>query len=459
MENYYTLSQLTTLIQEVIDISFEETIRLVAEIDTFTINKSGHVYLELIEKDEYTDNVIAKMRAIIWANNFKLIREYFREITGEDIKEGLKILCTGRVHYHKIYGLSFQIYDIDPKYTLGEWALKKERIIKQLEKENLIYLNKNIEFPPLPQSIAIISSPTAAGLQDFLNHLLNNEYGYKFTYQLFEASMQGNDVEKTVIEALSQIKRQLERFDVAVIIRGGGSRFDLSGFDSYKLAKNIALFPIPVLTGIGHQKDISVADIVAYENLKTPTAVADYLVNRIFNTEQILLTQKEKLEKNIRLFTDNQFNKIDLLKKRLLKITTDILFNATKNINTLREKLHYHNAIFIQQNFELQKKLLLKLKLSTLNIINQQIENLKQHKTRYQIATNNLIRLNNEKLNFLEKKIEILDPKNVLKRGYSITTHNGKIIKELDNIKPQETIETLLYNGKITSKVIEIEKE
>jgi exodeoxyribonuclease VII large subunit len=274
MNGMMKLSELNGMVRQVLTEAFPTKLWVVAEISELKTQRSGHCYLVLIEKDTFTDKVVAQARATIWSYIYRILKPYFETTTGQVLIEGLKVLVQVTVEFHELYGYSLNIQDIDPTYTLGDLARRKTDIINKLTREGVIDMNKGLDFPLVPQRIAVISSETAAGYQDFTNHLNTNQGGYVFYTKLFSALMQGPQTEVSVIRALERIYEYEDLFDVVVIIRGGGSQFDLSCFDNYNIAFHVAQFPLPVITGIGHEKDNSVVDLVAHTRLKTPTAVA-----------------------------------------------------------------------------------------------------------------------------------------------------------------------------------------
>ncbi|MDH5603595.1 MAG: exodeoxyribonuclease VII large subunit, partial [Cyclobacteriaceae bacterium] len=289
MEKELSLLELSRLIKSTIEQNVGGPYWVVAEIGDLKVNQNGHCYLELVEKEN--NQVLAKARATIWANVYMRLAPYFAQASGERLKPGLKILCQVKPGFHEVFGLSLNILSIDPKYTVGERAKRREQIIKQLTEEGLVTLNKQLTWPLVPNRIAVISSETAAGYQDFMHQLQSNRYGYSYTTTLFQAIMQGDGAVSSISMALEEIRSQANQYDVLAILRGGGSSLDLDCFDSYELAKELAHFPLPVLTGIGHDKDSTVIDIVAYQSLKTPTALAEFLIQSVMQFEELLLTR------------------------------------------------------------------------------------------------------------------------------------------------------------------------
>ncbi|MCX6225448.1 MAG: exodeoxyribonuclease VII large subunit [Bacteroidia bacterium] len=275
------LFELNRQIRLNIQSGFPEAIWVVAEISDFTVNRNGHCYLELIEKEPDGDRILARSRATIWASAYRMLRPFFESATGQELMPGIKILVRADVEFHELYSISLNIRDIEPSFTIGDLARKRQMIIRKLEEAGVFDMNKELEMPLVPQKIAIISSPTAAGYGDFNDQLINNPSGYIFYTHLFPAVMQGEETGPSIIGALDVIAGYDHFFDAVVIIRGGGSKLDLSSFDNYDLGLNVAQFPLPVITGIGHEQDDSIIDLVAHTRCKTPTAVAEFLIGRV----------------------------------------------------------------------------------------------------------------------------------------------------------------------------------
>ncbi len=447
------LSELTYLIKETIDIGFSEYYMIIAEISQINVNRSGHAYLQLIEKDEKNDNVVANLRAVIWANKFRLISDYFESVTGSEIKSGIKILFKAEVSFHQVYGLSLIIHDIDPSYTLGEFEKQKQEIIRRLEADGIIEMNKSLEFPLVPQRIAVISSPTAAGYGDFQDHLNNNEFGYKFDYQLFEAIMQGEKTEKSIIAALDKIYTIAENFDVVVIIRGGGSKLDLSAFDSYDIAVNIAQFPLPVLTGIGHQRDLSVADIVAHKSLKTPTAVADFLVGKLNDFETELSDKYLKIKQLITEKLFNEQQQIQYIYEKIRLAIIDFLHRKENEILTAEKLLNHKTKMFLQRKQEATNVLIRNLRHSAEKFLEKEKNQIKNQQKQLRYAIQDYLNRQTTELKIISAKLEAHNPQHILNLGYSITLKNGKAITQSDQVKKDDEIITILKNGKIKSTV------
>lgn len=276
-----SLYSLNNLVRNTLAQGLPSAYWVVGELSEVRETQAGHCYVELVERDEATQEMVAKARGTIWARIYSLLKPYFLEQTGERFSVGLKVMLKVTVVFHELYGFSLDICDIEPAYTLGDIARRKQAILNRLKAEGVIDLNKELPFPALPQRIAVISSSFAAGYGDFYDQLMNNPYGFVFYPHLFAAPMQGNKVEQGVISALDRIAENIDSWDVVVIIRGGGATSDLSCFDTYDLANNCAQFPLPIITGIGHQRDDTVLDAVAHTRAKTPTAAAELLIHAV----------------------------------------------------------------------------------------------------------------------------------------------------------------------------------
>ena len=407
MEHSITLLELNRQISEVINMTFDSFIWVTAEISEIRTAANGHCYLELVEKSKKTNSIVARQRATIWNQRYWLLKETFENSTGQVLKAGIKILVCVQVQMHEAYGMSLNIVDIDPSFTLGEMALRKQEILKRLTEEGMIDMNKEIAMPVTPQRIAVISAKNAAGYGDFCHQLENNEFGAKFYVHLFPAVMQGEKTEASVISALDSIYKNIELFDVVVIIRGGGGVADLSAFDSYDLAVNIANFPIPVIVGIGHERDNSVLDVVAHTSVKTPTAAAALLIDCLGEQIAHLDQLKNTLVEAVNWRMEN--NKM-LLDRYLSAIKTSqiTLRGQLNQLAIISEKIKLHSALVIERQ--------------------------KQRHT------------------LLEKTIELTRPENILSRGFSITRVDGHAIKDSSTIKEGTLIETQTAKGRFTSK-------
>lgn len=409
MKNF-TLFELNNLIRSTLDANLEPSYWVVAEIGEMRHNQKGHCYMEFVEKED--DAVIAKIRANIWAYTYRNLSGWFEAITGQTLHSGLKILANVSVQFHELYGMCLIVKDIDPNYTLGERAKKKQETIDRLVKDGVFDMNRELKLPLVPQRVAVISSPTAAGWGDFIDQLDKNSYGYRFDVRLFKSTMQGAEAGESLIGALHEIHAQMDAFDAVAIIRGGGAQVDLDCFDAYDLAAHVAQFPLPVITGIGHERDETIVDLVAHTRMKTPTAVSEFLIS------------------GARAFEEG----LDALYRQIAGQAKEILNDRKYDLQDLGQKIRY---LQFQQTNRLQNKLAI------------------QADKLHACSLNRIHKLGNE-LNLLEKSIGYLDPENVLKRGYSLTAHNKKIVKDAGELKPGDLIETFLRKGVLQSEVKKI---
>jgi len=448
-----TLLELNRSIQDTLKQTFSDSLWIVAEISELKVNRNGHCYIELIEKDIVNDSIIAKTRATIWAFTYRMLKPYFENTTGHTLSSGLKVLVQANIEFHELYGFSLNITDIDPNYTLGDLAKKKFEIINQLRDDGIIDMNKDVVFPIIPQKIAVISSNTAAGYQDFVDQLLNNSYGYSYYLKLFPAIMQGLQSEESIIAALESIFENEEFFDVVVIIRGGGSQSDLSCFDSYNLASNVAQFPLPILTGIGHDKDESVVDIVSHKKLKTPTAVAEFIISKTNEFETQLEIKKERIELLSSDYLNNLKTDLALAASNLSSLTKENLNKESFELKLYLEKFNSKLNAIVTKNSRQITDYKSSLEIITEKTIQAKQNNISTLKNKLEYKSNSIIQKQKYFLNNKEDKANLLNPITILKRGYSLTYKNNKLVKTIDEINQKDVLITKLFNGFIRSKV------
>ncbi len=401
----YTLEALLTELKGVIKDSFPDARWVTAEIAEVKENQKGHCYLQLVERKE--EGIVAKVQANIWAYRYKELFQKFFTSTGEPLKVGMKVMLLVTVDFHEQYGLSLNIKDVEPSYTIGELALKRREIIERLKRGGLLDKNKALMLPIAPQRIAVISSKQAAGYGDFIDQLTNNVNGYRFKVRLFQSLMQGDGAEASILEALGAILSSVSEFDLVVIIRGGGAALDLSCFDSYELAAAVAAFPLPVITGIGHEKDDTILDMVAHTRLKTPTAVAEFLISGLRAFEDRLLEIYQRLEAKTRGYLWNEQQRLERVSSRFIYSAKNFVSASRNRLDLLYERLYRSSGHFLEA-----------------------------HSLR---------------LDKLEQALRLLSPENVLKRGYSITTHKGKAIKDISILRDGDEILTQLKDFQFKS--------
>jgi exodeoxyribonuclease VII large subunit len=459
MTEKLSLTELQQMIRDSLYISLPDMYWVVAEISEINVNYAGHCYLELIEKQPDDKNIKARIKAIIWCKKYNFLKSYFVNISGETLREGLKILIKTKIEYHELYGLSLIICDIDPSFTLGDMALKRGQIIKRLEQEGVFTMNRELPLPLIIRKIAIISSASAAGYTDFMNQLKNNGFGYVFHTRLFESPMQGSETEQGIISALDKIAVHSDLFDIVVIIRGGGSQVDLSWFDNYNIAYYITQFPLPVITGIGHDKDLSVTDMVACVALKTPTAVADLIVNHVAEAEEKMLLLWSEIRDLSRKILDKNRNRIESAETRLFPLSKIMISGMKEKLSENSLKLMKFGKDYTSKASHITADQLSRLG-SGINaflrkkdlLIGSFLVNIKNDSAK-------LIALKNTKILILEKTIEIIRPENIMKRGYTITSLNGRIVRKKENINFGDIIETRFSDGSVLSRVIEDNQE
>lgn len=452
-----TLLELNKSIQETLSERFSGSVWIIAEISELKVNRNGHCYLELIEKDLINDKIIAKTRATIWSFTYRMLKPYFENTTGQTLSAGLKILVQVNIEFHELYGLSLNITDIDPNYTLGDLAKKKIEILRQLEEDGIIEMNKELPFPIIPQRIAIISSDTAAGYQDFTKQLNNNNYGYTFYTKLFPSIMQGDKAEESIIQSLEKIFEYENLFDIAIIIRGGGSQSDLSCFDSYPLASNIAQFPLPILTGIGHDKDESIADKVAFQQLKTPTAVAEYIINKTLEFDNYLNIQTEQIELHTKNFLTDLKDNLSTSAQILFNVSKDIISKNNFDIKLIDEKIKIKIKGNLKNKYNtLDRKLLLTNNITKNKFTIEQTK-ISTLKNIFKNKISNNLKLQKQTLEHKNKKLNLLDPIKILKRGYSITYKNNKRVFDVKNFNQKDQVLIQLFNGFIRSTVDDVD--
>ena len=463
MKQTLSLLELNQLLAEVIEVGMPREYWVEAEISELR-EVRGHCYIDLIEKAEGTNTPVARASAKCWANTWSTVGPLFEKVTGQRLHTGMKVLMLVGANFHPAYGFSWIISDIDPTYTLGDMARKRQAIIDQLKREGVFDMQKELEMPLFCQHIAVISSANAAGYGDFVNQLESNAYGFKFVTQLFPATMQGEGVEQSIIDALNKIyasmssaqpstfnpqpsarpegalsKRSGERtfnppsstFDCVVIIRGGGATSDLSGFDTLALAENVAQFPLPVITGIGHERDESVLDMISHTRVKTPTAAAAFLIENLKRVWDYLQDAQTMLAANAK-------QRMETEQMRLMRASEKIpsLFSL------VREKEEHRLDRVLQK------------------IINAAQQGVSNNGHKIDIMEGNMLPLasrllmeQKHRLQMLEQRALALDPVLLLKRGYSITTHNGIVVRDASQLKPGDVLETRVEKGIVQSEV------
>lgn len=409
-----TLYELNSRVRQALSRALPDDCWVQAELSDVRVNAAGHCYVEFVQKDPRNHSLIAKARGTIWGNVFRLLRPYFERETGQPFSAGIKVLVQVRVEFHELYGYSLKVTDIDPSYTVGDMVRRRREILRQLEEEGVLSLNKELPLAILPQRIAVISSPTAAGYGDFCNQLSSNPYGLQFYPTLFPAIMQGDRVEASVLDALDHIHASLDEWDAVVIIRGGGAVSDLSGFDTYLLAAACAQFPLPVITGIGHERDDTVLDMVAHTRVKTPTAAAEFLISRAHETALRL----EALAESVQAWT------ADLLAKQRRRLADMVL------------RLPQMATFRIAHERERQTRLW----------------------GRLTSVTALMLQAKRHQLQLLAQRTDACDVGRILSKGFSLTTVNGRAVTDASALHEGDVMHTRVAKGTIVSEVKEIKE-
>ena len=440
-EQHITLLELNRLVREVIECEMPNEYWVEAELSECRENR-GHCYMELVQYDEdRAATPLARASAKCWASKWMLIRPGFERVTGQRLHAGMKVLLKVNAQFHEAFGFSWIVTDIDPTYTLGDMARKRQEIIRQLKTEGVFDLQKELRLPLFCQRIAVISSETAAGYGDFCNQLADNPYGFQFETHLFPATMQGEGVEQSIIDALEKIFSWSEefvtlltprKFDAVVIIRGGGATADLSGFDTLALAENVANFPLPIITGIGHDRDESILDMVSHTRVKTPTAAAAFLIDHLKTVLDAINDAQDRI-------TGYTQQKLSVLKAQLSAIAETLprIFNAVRTRHEARlDTLNSRILASVRQS-----------------LITHQSK-ISAFEDRIPILLDRRLMTEKHRLQLIEEKAKSLDPALLLRRGYSITLKDGHALRDTAALHPGDEIETRLANGTVRSTVI-----
>jgi len=426
--SHLSLFQLNALIKKTLEQNMDATHWVVAEIGEMRLNQKGHCYMELVEKEG--NFVSAKIKANIWSYTYRNLSGWFETITKTPLQPGMKILFNVAVQFHEVFGMSLNVKDIDPNFTLGERARKRQEVIQRLKDDGIYEMNKMLLLPEVPQKIAIISAASAAGYGDFISHLKDNSRKLVFETQLFPALMQGEQASSSIINALLEIHNVTNQFDLVALIRGGGAQSDLDCFDEFELTSYIAQFPIPIITGIGHERDETITDLVAHTKMKTPTDVADFLINRL---ELIDDTLNESI---FRIHQSGQKQLSDE-KVELTHKISEMKISVFKNLQQARTTLERKTEVIrykANESLKSNKKNIsdLSAKLKDKSLLN--------------------LTLNEQRLSNFKKQFDLLEPTSILKRGYSISRINGKLIKNLA-VNTNDEVVTEYSEGEIVSIV------
>lgn len=428
-KKYFSLRELQLAVRERLAEAFPLPVWVAAEISEMKVNYSGHCYLELVEKGGANGVPAAKASAVIWRSHYGPIASYFAAKTGEQLAVGMKVLVRVTITYHELYGLSFQIQDIDPTYTVGDWEQQRQQTIARLREEGVWDMNRELGVPRVPQRVAVVSSANAAGYQDFCKEIARSPYRIELT--LFEAFMQGHAAEDSVIEALESVAERADEFDIVAVIRGGGSQSDLACFNSYRLCAHVAQFPLPVVTGIGHDKDESVADMVAALRLKTPTAVAAWVVDSLAEFDASL----------------------DALAQAIGQRATELL-------NAEHQRLERNAAMVATQALGATRRLELTLERYSSELrrvgetlINEQRNRVARADEMLRHTVANLLRAEHEKLSSMEQAVAARDPQRIMALGFAVVSLDGRALNDASQAEVGAELSIRLAKGELKAKI------
>lgn len=428
---HLTLLLLNSLVRETIELGMPDDYWVEAELSEVR-ERGGHCYMELVQKDDDGAVPVARASAKCWRSAWALVRPHFERVTGESLRPGMKVLLQVHAQFHEAYGFSWIVTDIDPTFTLGDMARRRQEVIRRLKEEGVFDLNKELRLSPFANRVAVVSADTAAGYGDFCNQLATNSYGFDFSVTLFPAIMQGARTEASIISALDAVNADLDAFDCVVIIRGGGATSDLSAFDSLALSENVANFPLPVVTGIGHERDESVLDMVAHTRAKTPTAAAAFLIDNLKRTSDRIEAARTALTAALGRRMDYERLRLERVSERMTVLFSLVKTRHEARLDSLAARLRPSAAARLAAAGN---------RLDTIGAA-------------LQPALSRRLMSERHRLELLSQRVAAADPAHILKRGYSITMHNGHAVRSAADLKQGDTIETMFGEGKAKSVIV-----
>lgn len=453
----FSLLEVTNSIKKTLEERYKSAFWIKAEMNKLNhYSQSGHCFPEIIEKVD--GKIIAQIKATLWRDDYQNINRNFLRILKEPLKDGIKILFLAKISFDPAFGLSLQIIDIDPQYTLGDLENEKRETIKKLQLEGIYDKNKKLQLSFLPQRIAIISVETSKGFGDFIDVIDKNSWNYKFFYLLFPSILQGDKAVPGIITQLERIKKVIHHFDAVAIIRGGGGDVGLSCYNNYELAKAITLFPLPVITGIGHVTNETVCEMIAHTNAITPTKLAEFLLQKFHNFSVPIQKAKDKIADKSRRLLSEKNTKLESELKLFRTITLNILNTNENHIKNASYAIQQQSQFIVKNNHEKLNVLQAKTRIATKFNLNQLKVIIIQLQEKLELQP--ILYLKNSELSVenIEKNIQIMDPINVLKRGFSITYSNGKAVKDFSQLELGSAINTVLFNGTIDSTITKIKE-
>ena len=453
----FSLLEVTNSIKKTLEERYKSAFWIKAEMNKLNhYSQSGHCFPELIEKRD--GKIIAQIKSTIWRDDYQNINRNFLRILKEPLKDGIKILFLAKITFDPAFGLSLQIIDIDPQYTLGDLENEKRETIKKLQLEGIYDKNKKLALSLLPQRIAIISVATSKGFGDFIDVIDKNSWNYKFFYLLFPSILQGDKAVTGIMAQLEKIKKVIHHFDAVAIIRGGGGDVGLSCYNNYELAKAITIFPLPVITGIGHVTNETVCEMIAHTNAITPTKLAEFLLQKFHNFSVPIQKATEKIADKSRRLLSEENTKLESELKLFRSITVNILNTNGNRIKNASYAIQQQSQFIIKNNHEKLNVVQAKTRIATKFNMNQLKVTVIQLQEKLELQP--ILYLKNSELTLenIEKNIQIMDPINVLKRGFSITYSNGKAVKDVSQLEEGAAINTVLFNGTIESTITKIKE-
>lgn len=430
MADSVSLYELNALVREVLEDAMPMSYWVRAELSECRESR-GHCYLELIQKDETSNTPVARASAKCWRNVWTGVRMRFERVAGQPLRAGLQVMLLVHAQFHEAYGFSWIVDDINPEFTLGDMERKRREIVSRLKAEGVFDLNRELSLPLLVQRVAVISSQTAAGYGDFWHQLNDNSHNLQFHAELFPAIMQGEQVEQSVIAALEAIYERVDEFDVVVIIRGGGATADMSGFDTLALAENVAQFPLPVITGIGHDRDECVLDMVANTRVKTPTAAAALLVEHQYGVLCV----------------------VDDCCERVVRQAHSHLQASRECVQQLSAALPLYFSRCIRRHEHQLERLMTEVVMSVHRAVAQRRHRVESMEVQVPMVALQAIKKQQHKLEILAMRVQAADPQRILDRGYSLTLHQGHVVREAKNLSDGDVIETRVAQGSFTAVV------
>jgi len=453
----FSLLEVTTSIQKTLATRYTSSFWVKAEMNKLNYYPhSGHCYPDLVEKVE--GKVIAQLKSTLWKDDYNRINQHFIKVVKAPLKEGIKMLFCARITFDPMHGLALRIIEIDPVFSLGELEREKQESIARLRNEGIYDRNKSLPFPLLPKRMAVISVQTSKGYADFLKMIDGNPWGYKFFHMLFPSLLQGDHAVESIRYQLDRIRKVASHFDVVAIVRGGGGEVGLSCFNNYVLSREIALFPLPVITGIGHATNETVAEMVAYRNAITPTELADYLIQKFHNFSAPVQKAEETLVGRAKRLVADERHHLQTSVRYFRSVTDNVLIRSHHEIRQHARDLFKQSNLNLLRQKQTHSSIVYKVRTMALSLCSIRRQELGQIFLMIRKDLAAYMKQESGRMSNMTKSIANMHPENVLKRGYSITRIDGKAITSIDKVMPSDKIETIVADGVIMSEVLTTKK-